>query len=436
MIEAQARARAEFPEKLAFLFQPARYKVAYGGRGGAKSWGFARALLVQAAQRKRRVLCAREFQVSIRDSVHRLLSEQITALGLDALYRVGSETIEGTNGSEFIFAGIRSNVSRIRSMEGIDICWVEEAEKISEHSWTVLIPTIRKAGSEIWITFNPQDEKDPTYQRFVVKPPPSAVVMPIGWKDNPWFPDELEKEREYLYRVDPEAAEHVWGGQLRKNSQAAVLRGRYRVEAFEPDPSWGGPYQGVDWGFSQDPTALVRCYVRPRVEKDGKIVRGAGLFIRHEAWGIGVELDHTPALFDRVPDARKYTTRADNARPETISFVRRNGYGLLIAAEKGPGSVEDGVDHLRSYEEIVIHPDCPHTAEEARLWSFKVDPLTGEVLAELVDKHNHCWDAVRYGLEPLIKTSGQGLADFYAREVEERRKAEEAARLAAEGRRT
>lgn len=411
-----------FPERLEFLFRPARYKVLYGGRGGAKSWGISRALLIQAAQRRLRILCTREFQVSIRDSVRSLLLDQIDRLGLGPLYGAQHDAIYGVNGSEFLFSGIRSNVTRIRSMEGIDICWVEEAEKISEDSWTVLIPTIRKAGSEIWISFNPHEETDPTYQRFVKNPPPGAVVVPIGWQDNPWFPAELTREKDYLYRIDSEAAEHVWGGQLRKNSEAAVLRGRYRVEAFEPQPSWGGPYQGVDWGYAEDPTTLVRCYVRPREEKDGKVIRGPALYVRYEVYRIGVELDHTPALFDQVPDACKYITRADSARPETISFVRRNGYGLLVAAEKGPGSVEEGVNHLRNYEEIVIHPSCIHTIQEARLWSFKVDRITGQVQPELVDKHNHCWDAIRYALEPLIKTSGPGLTEFYQQAVEARRK--------------
>jgi phage terminase large subunit len=394
--------RAEFPEKLEFLFRPARYKVAHGGRGGAKSWGYARALLILAAQRRIRVLCARELQASIQDSVHKLLSDQIEALGLQSLYEIQQATIRSANGSEFIFSGIRSNVTKIKSMEGIDICWVEEAEKVSEGSWQVLIPTIRKPGSEIWVSFNPHEPSDPTYQRFVVHPPPGAIVVPIGWRDNPWLPDELRREKDYLYSVDPDAAEHVWGGAPRFNSEAAVLRGRWRVETFEPDPSWAGPYQGADWGFAVDPSVLIRCWVKPRAEVNGTI-QGAVLYVEHEAYEVGVEIDNTPALFDRIPNARLYVTRADSARPETISFMQRNGYRNLTAAEKGPGSVEDGVEHLRSYEAIVIHPRCRHAAEEARLWSYKVDKLTGDVLPVLVDAHNHCWDATRYALEPIIR---------------------------------
>jgi phage terminase large subunit len=381
-----------FPPKLEFLWEPARYKVAYGGRGGAKSWGFARALLLQAATRRLRVLCARELQISIQDSVHKLLAEQIDALGLGKVYDIQQATIRGTNGSEFIFSGLRSNATKIKSMEGVDICWVEEAQTVSAESWNILVPTVRKADSEIWVSFNPDQETDSVYQRFVVAPPPGACVVEIGWQDNPWLPAVLRDEKDYLYRVDPEAAAHVWGGKTRRNSIAQVLRGRYVVESFDPGADWHGPYYGADWGFSVDPTTLIRCWVN-----------GRSLYIEHEAYGVGVDLDETPALFDSVPEARMHTIRADASRPETISHMRRHGYSRIIGAQKGPGSVEDGVEHLRSYERIVIHPRCPHVAEEARLWSYKTDRLSGDVLPVLLDKHDHCWDAIRYALEPVIR---------------------------------
>lgn len=389
-----------------FLWHPARYKIALGGRGGAKSWAYARALLLQALQRKLRVLCARELQLSIADSVHKLLKEQIDAMGLSAYYSITNQAIRSATGSEFLFTGIKSNVSKVKSMEGIDICWVEEAEKVSEASWQVLIPTIRKEGSEIWVTFNPMDEADATYQRFVVNPPPGAVVREVSWRDNHWFPATLVAEKDYLYRVDPEAADHVWGGKTRKISNANVLRGRYVVEPFFVGKFWDGPYQGVDWGFANDPTTLVRCWIHERT-----------LYVEHEAYGVGVELDATPALFDTVPDARKFATRADSARPETIRHVQTKGYDKVVAAAKGAGSVEDGVEYLRSFERIVIHPRCTHTAEEARLWSYKTNNA-GDVLPMLVDKHNHCWDAIRYALEPLIKSGNDGMIEYMRQEAE------------------
>jgi phage terminase large subunit len=384
------RPRLEFPAKLRPLFAPARYKVPYGGRGGAKSWGVARVLLLLGTQRPLRVLCARELQVSIADSVHRLLDDQVTRTGLGAFYDVQKQTIIGANGTQFLFSGIRNNVTKIKSMEGIDIAWVEEAEKVSDNSWQVLIPTIRKPGSEIWVTFNPDEETDPTYQRFVVNPPDDAVVIPISWRDNPWFPEELRREKDYLARVDPDAYMHVWEGHCRQHSDAQVLRGKWRVEAFEPGADWNGPYFGADWGFSVDPTALVKLWIR-----------GRELMVEHEAYGVGIEIDALPAKFDTVPGVRQHVIRADSARPETISYMARQGFRIQ-AAQKWQGSVEDGIAHLRGYESIVIHPRCVHAIQEARLWSYKKDRLTGDVLPQLIEKHDHIWDAVRYGIEPMI----------------------------------
>ena len=387
--------RAEFPAAFKELFTPARYKVYYGGRGGAKSWAFARALLIQATQRPLRVLCTREFQGSIKDSVHRLLADQIEAMGLSAFFEVQQTEIRGPHGSVFLFEGLRHNVTKIKSMEGIDVVWCEEAERISEESWRVLIPTIRKPGSEIWVSFNPDQEDDPTYKRFVVNPPPGSIVRAVGWQDNPWFPDELRAEMEYDYRVDPDAAAHVWGGQCRSLSDAQVLKGKWTVDAFVHKPDWHGPYFGADWGFSQDPTALVKLWISENY-----------LYVEDEAYGVGVEIDETPALFRTVPGADKHLIRADNARPETISYMNRNGL-RVEAVQKGKGSVEDGVAFLRHFERIIIHPRCKHTAQEARLWSYKTDKLTGDVLPILLDKHNHTWDAARYALEPMIKAEGR-----------------------------
>ncbi len=402
--------KAEFPEKLGFLFSPVRYKVAHGGRGGAKSWGFARALLIEGMKRPLRVLCAREFQVSITDSVHRLLADQIADMKLGGFYSIQKASIQGRNGTVFLFSGIRTNITKIKSMEGVDIAWVEEAEKVSEESWNVLIPTIRKTGSEIWVSFNPNEDSDPTYKRFVMEPPPGAEVVEIGWQDNPWFPEELRREKDYLYSIDPEAADHVWGGKTRNMTDAQVLRGRYVVEPFAVQPEWAGPYLGADFGFAADPSTLVLCWVDDVNRR---------LYIEHEAYGVGIEVDHLPALFDAVPNARSYASRADNSRPETISYLQRHGYSRMVSCSKGAGSVEDGVEHLRSYSRIVIHSRCTHTAEEARLWSFKTDRLSGDVLPELVDKHNHCWDAIRYALEPISRTMpGAGIFEWMRKQAE------------------
>lgn len=385
-------AEAWFPRKLSCLFRPSRYKVVYGGRASAKSWSFARALLILAAKKRLRILCARELQVSIRESVHELLKTQIDRLGLGANYEVLQSEVRGFNGSEFIFAGLRDNVTKIKSLEGIDIAWVEEAEAVSENSWKVLIPTIRKAGSEIWVSFNPDQESDPTYKRFITNQPPDCASVHITWKDNPWLSDESRREKDWAYATDADGADHVWGGMPRTRSKVQVLHGKWVIEPFEPQDDWDGPYQGVDWGFSQDPAVMVRLWVH-----------AAELFVEYEAHGVGVDNDELPILFNSVPGSRRYTSRADNSRPETIRHLQTHGYPLMTAAKKWSGSVEDGVAHLRSYRRIVIHPRCKQFASEARLYSYKTDKLTGDVLPIIIDKNNHCIDAARYALAPLIK---------------------------------
>lgn len=218
-----AEIEARFPPKLEFLFQPKRYKVTYGGRGGAKSWGYARALLIQGAQRKLRILCTREVQKSIKDSVHQLLSDQIGALGLGSQYEILTQEIRGKNGTNIVFSGLADQtVESIKSFEGVDIVWVEEARAVSKRSWSILIPTIRKEGSEIWASFNPELDTDETYQRFVVNPPPDATVVKISYHDNPWFPSVLEKERLYSETNDPEEYANIWDGECKASVSGAI----------------------------------------------------------------------------------------------------------------------------------------------------------------------------------------------------------------------
>lgn len=214
----------EFPKKLQFLFEPHRYKCAYGGRGGAKSWGFARALLIQGAEKPLRILCTREVQKSIKDSVHSLLNDQIQALGLGAFYDVLETEIRGKNGTSFLFAGLASHtVESVKSFEGVDRCWVEEAKAVSDRSWRILTPTIRKPGSEIWISFNAELDDDPAYQRYVVNPPPDCVTVKINWADNPWFPEVLEQERQHALATLTKADyENIWEGACLPAVQGAI----------------------------------------------------------------------------------------------------------------------------------------------------------------------------------------------------------------------
>lgn len=234
----------EVPEKVLPLFTPNRYKILHGGRGSAKSWSVARALVSLAAAKPIRVLCARETQKSIQESVHRLLKDQIELMGLSGLFEVQETRIVGKNGSDFAFAGIRQQgVTNLKSFEGVDICWVEEAQVVTKRSWDILIPTIRKPNSEIWVTFNPELDTDETYSRFVSDPPDGAWVAEVNFSDNPWFSPELERERQDMLKRDPVGYRTVWEGKCRpavegaiysREIEALVSDGRIRNVPYDP----------------------------------------------------------------------------------------------------------------------------------------------------------------------------------------------------------
>lgn len=381
------------PECFSDLFTPARYKIYFGGRGGAKSWSAAKALIKITYEKSLRILCTREYQSSITDSVHRLISDQILEMGLSDYFKITRTSITSTSGSQFIFKGLQHSIQEIKSTEGIDICWVEEAQAISETSWEILIPTIRKKNSEIWITFNPDEKTDPTFIRFVENTPPKAIKKKVGWEDNPHFPVVLNDERKYMLRIDPEAYEHVWGGNCRQISDAVIFRDRFEVSTFNAPDESIRLFYGLDFGFSQDPCALTRSWIRDNI-----------LYIDYEAWGIGIELDNMPEFIERVPGAPKWPIKADNSRPETISHICRKGF-KCESAPKWPGSVFDGITVLKGFEKIVIHERCTHTAEEFRLYAYKVDKQTNDILPVIIDKHNHCIDSIRYALSGIIKQS-------------------------------
>lgn len=379
---------AKLPAWAKELFQPCRYKIMYGGRGSAKSYSVAIVLLLEGMQCRHRILCAREFQNSIGDSVIRLLGDLIQSMGLEYFYEVQRDRIIGANGTEFIFKGIKHNVQSIKSLAAITRCWVEEGQVISEESWSVLIPTIREPGSEIWITMNPYRESDPTHQRFIADPPPSSWVKRVNFVDNPWFPEELRDEMEWDKSRDHDKYLHIWEGECVQHSESRVFN-NWIIRDFDA-PEDVTFYYGADWGFSVDPTTLLRCYA----DHDNRV-----LYFDHEAYKVGVEIDDTPELFDVVPYSRKWPITADSARPETISYMRRHGFNIR-GAKKGKGSVEDGVEFLKSYN-IVVHSRCKHLIDELRLYSYKTDRMTGEVLPVLEDKNNHCIDAARYAMEKL-----------------------------------
>ena len=371
----------------------ARYKVFYGGRGSGKSWNIARILLLLAAQKKLRVLCTREIQNSIKDSVHKLLKDQINELNLNKYFIVTRDEIRGVNGSEFIFKGLRHNIQEIKSTEGIDICWVEEAQSVSKESWDLLIPTIRKEGSEIWISFNPHFFEDETYQRFIVNTPPNAIVVKVNYYDNPFFPDVLREEMEYLKKIDFNYYKHIWEGECLVYDDKQVFKDKFEVGTL---PITNEIYQGLDFGFAVDPSAFVRVYIVDDY-----------LYISNEAYGVGIEIDEMPAFFKKhIPDYKDYLIRADSSRPETISYLKRNFDLKIVGVEKWKGSVEDGIEFMKRFKKIIINPNCKHTYEEFRLYSYKTNSA-GDILPQVEDKYNHAIDAIRYALTPLIKKTGK-----------------------------
>ncbi len=390
------------------LLTPAPFKVFKGGRGGGKSWQFADATLAKSFEKKHRILCTREYQTSIKDSVHKLLTDRIYHLGMGAYFDITEKSIKNHyTGSEYIFKGLHANENEIKSTEGITVAWCEEGEVIASKSWETLLPTLRTPGVELWISYNPETENNATDLLWIKQPQPGTIVRHVTWRDNPYFPENLDRQRRHCLNIDPVAYEHIWEGGYRKISEAIVFKNRVVVEEFDT-PEDARFYFGADWGFSNDPTALIRFYLTGE--------QGAEeLWIDYEAYGHGVEIDDTPALFDLIPASRKWPIKADSARPETISYMARKGFNIS-PAKKWSGSVEDGIAYMKSFKKIHIHPRCPQIAKETRMYSYKTDKKQVDkdgnpaILPVLVDMWNHGIDATRYGLDGFI-TNGCTIFD-------------------------
>lgn len=380
---------ADLPPVFHSFRKPSRYKGAFGGRGGAKSHAFAEMLLSRCLKQRVRAVCVREFQVSLEQSVKRLLVDKIEHYKADSSFTIRDTYIKTPYNGIIIFKGMASySADSIKSLEGYDVAWVEEAQTFSERSMTLLRPTIRKPDSELWFSWNPRHATDPVdkFFRSDVRPP-DALVVHANYPDNPYFPDVLRLEMEWDRSRDPEKYAHVWLGDYEKHSSSRVFK-NWTIEEFDvpADAVW---LYGGDWGFSVDPSVLVRCFVV-----------GKKLYIDHEAYKIGVEIDNLPVLFDTVPGSRDWPIIADNARPETISYLQKHGFPRIEASTKGKDSVKEGVIFLQGYD-IVVHPRCTHTIDELTMYSFKVDPLTDMVTPLLSDKKNHVIDSLRYAVEKL-----------------------------------
>ena len=373
----------------------ARYLGAYGGRGSGKSHMFAEMLIERSIIERVDAVCVREVQKSLAQSVKKLLENKIEELGVLHMFQIKEFEIKSMHGGIIIFQGLQNHTAdSIKSLEGYDIAWVEEAQSLSQFSLDILRPTIRKPNSQLWFTWNPRFDTDPV-EGLLRGPnaPEKSTVVEVNFEDNPWFPDVLKDEMEYDKKRDPDKYMHVWKGEYVRNSATRVFK-NWTIEDFEAPPD-AIHRLGADWGFATDPTVAVRSHII-----------GRKLYIDYEAYQVGCEIVDTPSLVMSIPEAEKWPMVADSARPETISHMRKNGFPKIQPAIKGAKSVEEGVEWLKSFD-IIVHPRCKHTIDELTLYSYKTDRDTGSILPLLEDKDNHVIDAIRYACEGARRANTQ-----------------------------
>ncbi len=371
------------------LLAKARYKGVHGGRGSGKSHFFAEYIIERCIIKRTNVVCIREVQKSLSQSVKRLLESKIENLGVQKFFEVQESQIKCANGGLIIFQGMQNHTAdSIKSLEGFNIAWVEEAQSLSQRSLDLLRPTIRAPESELLFSWNPSQPTDPIDLLLRGdKLPNDAVVVQANYLDNPWLPDVLLEEMKFDKERDHDKYLHVWLGEYNNKSEARVYK-NWIVEDFERPA--GTIYRfGADWGFANDPTALIRCSIDEN-----------RLYIDYEAVMVGCEIVNTPDLFRRIPESDKWFITADSSRPETISHMMHNGFPKINGSVKGKGSVEDGVEFLKSFD-IVVHPRCSETIRELTTYSYKTDPLTDRILPVLEDNNNHIMDALRYACEGI-----------------------------------
>lgn len=376
------------PTKLRPLLQPARYKGAKGGRGSGKSHFFAGLAAIRMMEGKN-VLGVREVQNTIGDSVKRLIEGKIAEFGWTSAFSVTEREIRCVEtGAVAIFRGMQNHTAAsVKSLEGFDVAWWEEAQTASQRSLDLLIPTIRSEGSELWFSWNPEDEDDPIERLLVHEPPESAVVVEVNWSDNPRFPDVLRADMERDRERNPDKFAHVWEGAYRTASEARIFRNFRSGEIAVPDNIvW---FYGVDFGYSVDPLAGVRfCFPDERT-----------IYVSDEVYEVGVPQERVPVVLSQgLPGIARWPVAADSARPDSIDYCRRHGIPRMGPAIKGPGSVEDGTTFLQGFD-IVVSPRCPSTLRELQRYAYKVDAKTGEILPVAADAWNHAIDALRYGAE-------------------------------------
>jgi phage terminase large subunit len=367
-----------------------RFKVLYGGRGSGKSTAVANYIVIKALSNKR-ILCAREFQQSLKDSVHRLLVDCIYNLKLEKYFTIQQDSIKSVYGGYIVFYGLKNNPHSIKSLEKISVVWIEEAETISENSLEILTPTIREDDSEIIFTFNPETASSPVYNTFVNNSRPDTITAKLNYDNNDYFPQALRGEMEWCKQVDHEKYLWIWEGQLKKYAEDVIFKNKCEFDQEFETPPGTRFYFGLDFGFSNDPLSCHRYWIGNN-----------NLYIDYEVYGRGIELDEIPRVLLGIPDIKRWEIGADASRPDTISYLHNKGF-RIIGAEKGEGSVDDGITFLRGFNKIIVHKRCPGAKEDFCNYRWKRDKITQDILPIPIDKSNHACDDARYALWRYMK---------------------------------
>lgn len=392
------------PKVLPVMTGEARNRVLHGGRGSSKTRAFALMTAVDGYRLGRAgvggiMLCAREHLNSLEESSMQEVKEAIRSVNwLNAYYEIGEKYIRSKDRRiSYAFSGLRHNIDAVKSKARILRAWIDEAERVADESWRTLIPTVRAQGdwwqSEIWVSYNPESPDSATHRRFRENPSADTKIAQVNWSDNPWFPEVLNRERLDDYEKRPDTYAHVWEGEFLIITDALVFKDRFQLHEFSPEKHWHGPYFGMDFGYANDATAGVKLWIHDNC-----------LYIEYELYEHKLDIDRIVSTAARaLPQCTMHSVRCDSARPETIAFLRQNGMPAAVGAKKGKGSVEDGIEYMKSFDRILIHPRCKNTYNEFIKYSYKVDRLSGDIMPKVVDDHNHAIDACRYALEPMIR---------------------------------
>lgn len=380
---------------LPLLDNSKRYIGIKGGRASGKSHERAEALVERMfLEPDLRWVCIREIQKSLKFSSKQIIEDKIKKFGIAHLFEITINEIRRIDGDGIIiFQGMQDHTAdSIKSLEGFDGAWVEEAQSLSKRSIDLLLPTIRKEKSQIWFTWNPED-KDDAVNTVFTDYADDCILLHVNYMDNPWLPSAMKSLAEALKSKDYDAYSHIWLGQPKQNSDAQIFKGYWSTIDFDVDDTFEDPLQGADFGFN-DPTTAVRVYVKDNC-----------LFVTNEYYKRNLDLNLMPDAFRAIPDFDKYVTRADNSRPDTIRYLNNNQLKKVVPCVKGKGSIEDGIEFIKSFDHVYIHSTCINTVDEFTNYKYKINRLDDTVTNIIIDDYNHIIDAIRYALEPLMKNS-------------------------------